>query len=231
MAALRFYDGNGIEGINDREYYAAADTKLISQAAKKPLERLANYSVTLMKDGQPRTETFKQEQTTVDYAVTLDDEIPSATLGIYAYPGTVGFDPDGNHKFTLGSTKVTGSGSGTLEVNLSKVPVGYRVIASLYVCIDGNDWYRHVNSAQTPEVVDENGQGFQDYTYPDATIDEKELQAGATSLHISLTGDARLFQAAKEGKTTISVAVGQYRQTRASISKERIRSPCCRHFL
>ncbi len=210
MAALRFYDGNGIEGINDREYYAAADTKLISQAAKKPLERLANCSVTLMKDGQPRTETFKQEQTTVDYAVTLDDEIPSATLGIYAYPGTVGFDPDGNHKFTLGSTKVTGSGSGTLEVNLSKVPVGYRVIASLYVCIDGNDWYRHVNSAQTPEVVDENGQGFQDYTYPDATIDEKELQAGATSLHISLTGDARLFQAAKEGKTTISVAVGQY---------------------
>ena len=210
MAALRFYDGNGIEGINDREYYAAADTKLISQAAKKPLERLANCSVTLMKDGQPRTETFKQEQTTVDYAVTLDDEIPSATLGIYAYPGTVGFDPDGNHKLTLGSTKVTGSGSGTLEVNLSKVPVGYRVIASLYVCIDGNDWYRHVNSAQTPEVVDENGQGFQDYTYPDATIDEKELQAGATSLHISLTGDARLFQAAKEGKTTISVAVGQY---------------------
>ena len=107
-----------------------------------------------MKDGQPRTETFKQEQTTVDYAVTLDDEIPSATLGIYAYPGTVGFDPDGTHKLTLGSTKVTGSGSGTLEVNLSKVPVGYRVIASLYVCIDGNDWYRHVNSAQTPEVVD-----------------------------------------------------------------------------
>ena len=210
MAALRFYDGNGIEGINDREYYAAADTKLISQAAKTPLERLANCSVTLMKDGQPRTETFKQEQTTVDYAVTLDDEIPSATLGIYAYPGTVGFDPDGNHKLTLGSTKVTGSGSGTLEVNLSKVPVGYRVIASLYVCIDGNDWYRHVNSAQTPEVVDENGQGFQDYTYPDATIDEKELQAGATSLHISLTGDARLFQAAKEGRTTISVAVGQY---------------------
>ena len=210
MAALRFYDGHGIEGIEDKEHYAAADTKLISQAAKKPLERLANCSVKLMKDGQPRTETFKQEQTTVDYAVTLDDEIPSATLGIYAYPGTVGFDPDGNHKLTLGSTKVTGSGSGTLEVNLSKVPVGYRVIASLYVCIDGNDWYRHVNSAQTPEVVDENGQGFQDYTYPDATIDEKELQAGATSLHISLTGDARLFQAAKEGKTTISVAVGQY---------------------
>ena len=126
MAALRFYDGNGIEGINDREYYAAADTKLISQAAKKPLERLANCSVTLMKDGQPRTAAFKQEQTTVDYAVTLDDEIPSATLGIYAYPGTVGFDPDGNHKLTLGSTKVTGSGSGTLEVNLSKVLPGHR---------------------------------------------------------------------------------------------------------
>lgn len=150
MAALRFYDGNGIEGINDREYYAAADTKLIAQAAKTPLERLANCSVALMKDGLPRTETFKQEQTTVDYAVTLDDEIPSATLGVYAYPGTVDFDPDGNHKLSLGSTTVTASGSGTLSVDLSQVPVGYRVIASLYVCIDGDDWYRHVNSAQTP---------------------------------------------------------------------------------
>lgn len=210
MAALRFYDGNGIEGTSDKEYYAAADTVLISNAAKTPLERLANCSVKLTKDGQPRTEAFKQEQTTVDYTVTLDDEIPSATLGIYAYPGTVEFDPDGNHKISLGSTKITNSGSGTLAVDLSKVPVGYRVIASLYVCIDGNEWYRHVNSVQTPEVVDKNGQGFQDYTYPDATIDETELQAGATSLHISLTGDERLFQAAKEGKTTIYVAVGQY---------------------
>lgn len=212
MAALRFYDGNGIEGIEDHEYYAAADSVLISKAtvSKTPLERLANCSVTMMKNGKPRTENFRQEKTTVDYAVTLDDEISSATLGFYAYPGTVAFDPDGNHKLNLGSVTVTKSGSGSLSLDLTKVPVGYRVIASLYVCIDGDDWYRHVNSVQMPEVVDENGNGFQDYAYPDATIDETELQAGATSLHVSVTGDERFFQYAKAGKISIYLAIAQY---------------------
>ena len=212
MAALRFYDGNGIEGIEDHEYYAAADSVLISKAtsSKTPLERLANCSVTMMKNGKPRTVNFRQEKTTVDYAVTLDDEISSATLGFYAYPGTVAFDPDGNHKLNLGSVTVTKSGSGSLSLDLTKVPVGYRVIASLYVCIDGDDWYRHVNSVQMPEVVDENGNGFQDYAYPDATIDETELQAGATSLHVSLTGDERFFQYAKAGKISIYLAIAQY---------------------
>lgn len=212
MAALRFYDGNGIEGIEDHEYYAAADSVLISKAtvSKTPLERLANCSVTMMKNGKPRTENFRQEKTTVDYAVTLDDEISNATLGFYAYPGTVAFDPDGNHKLNLGSVTVTKSGSGSLSLDLTKVPVGYRVIASLYVCIDGDDWYRHVNSVQMPEVVDKNGNGFQDYAYPDATIDETELQAGATSLHVSLTGDERFFQYAKAGKISIYLAIAQY---------------------
>ena len=210
MAALRFYDGNGIEGIDDREYYAAADSVVLSKANKTPLERLANCSVAILENGALRTSDFKQEKASVEYSVTLDDEIPSATLGFYAYPGTVSFDPDGNHKFSLGSTKVTGSGTGTVDIDLTEVPVGYRVIASLYVCIDGDDWYRHVNSAQTPEVVDENGKGFEPYVYPNASIDETELKAGDTSLHMSLTGDDRFFQYAKEGKITIYLAIGQY---------------------
>ena len=210
MAALRFYDGHGVEGTVDFECYAAADSVLISAASKTPLERLENCSVTMLKDGQPRTETFRQEQTSIDYAVTLDNEIPSATLGFYAYPGTVAFDPDGSHKIPLGSVNVTQSGTRAIAVDLTNVPVGYRVIASLYVCIDGDDWYRHVNSAQTPEVVDENGNGFKPYIYPDATIDETRLQAGDTSLHVSLTGDARFFEYAAQGKITINVALAQY---------------------
>lgn len=210
MAALRFYDGHGVEGTVDFEWYAAADSVLISAASKTPLERLENCSVTMLKDGQPRTETFRQEQTSIDYAVTLDNEIPSATLGFYAYPGTVAFDPDGSHKIPLGSVNVTQSGAGTIPVDLTNVPAGYRVIASLYVCIDGDEWYRHVNSAQTPEVVDENGKGFEPYVYPDATIDETELWAGDTSLHVSLTGDARFFEYAAQGKITINVALAQY---------------------
>lgn len=73
----------------------------------------------------------------------------------------------------------------------------------------GEDYYLPCNS-QSLEVVDESGEGFQDYVYPDAAIDETELEEGATSLHISLTGDERLFQAAKEGKTEISISVAQY---------------------
>ena len=33
-----------------------------------------------------------------------------------------------------------------------------------------------------------------DYIYPDVTIDETTLEAGETSLHISLTGDERSFE-------------------------------------
>lgn len=73
----------------------------------------------------------------------------------------------------------------------------------------GEDFYRPSNS-QTLEVVDDSGEGFKDYTYPDASIVETALEPGATKLHIRLTGDERLFQAAKEEKTSITVAVGQY---------------------
>ena len=48
--------------------------------------------------------------------------------------------------------------------------------------------------------MDESGEGFTDYVYPDVTIDETELEAGATSLHISLTGDERIFEAALAGQ-------------------------------
>lgn len=55
----------------------------------------------------------------------------------------------------------------------------------------GNDNYKTVTS-QTLEIVDENGEGFQDYDYPDISIDETELTEGATTLHVSMTGDERV---------------------------------------
>ena len=59
-------------------------------------------------------------------------------------------------------------------------------------------------------MVDDSGSGFQDYTYPDVKIDEDTLVEGATTLHITLTGDERLFAAAQAGQTSITCAVGQY---------------------
>ena len=88
------------------------------------------------------------------------------------------------------------------------MPLYYNVIACLNVPV-GVDFYRPSNS-QALEVTDDSGEGFRDYTYPDASIVETTLDPGATKLHINLTGDERLFQAAKEGKTSLTVAVAQY---------------------
>lgn len=82
------------------------------------------------------------------------------------------------------------------------------MIACLNVPV-GEDFYRPSNS-QALEVTDDSGSGFRDYTYPDVSIVETTLEPGANKLHIRLTGDERLFQAAKEGKTSLTVAVGQY---------------------
>ena len=91
--------------------------------------------------------------------------------------------------------------------------MGYKIIACVNTPAgkdaEGSTNYAYVKS-QALEVVDENGQGFRDYTYPDASIVETTLDPGATKLHINLTGDERLFQAAKEGKTSLTVAVAQY---------------------
>lgn len=39
---------------------------------------------------------------------------------------------------------------------------------------------------------------------------KQSCQAGATSLHVSVTGDERFFQYAKAGKISIYLAIAQY---------------------
>ena len=71
------------------------------------------------------------------------------------------------------------------------------VIACLNVPV-GEDFYKPSNS-QALEVVDASGEGFRDYTYPDASIVETTLEPGATKLHINLTGDYLWRSSAKIG--------------------------------
>lgn len=177
---------------------------------KTPQEILANCAVTLMKDGAERTETFTQDETSVDVQVKLDDSLEDCYMRIIGYAGNTGFDPDSPYNKVLWTGRVKDGELVTCDFNqaLLPLPAGYDVIANLNVKV-GEDYYLPCNS-QSLEVVDESGEGFQDYVYPDAAIDETELEEGATSLHISLTGDERLFQAAKEGKTEISISVAQY---------------------
>ena len=177
---------------------------------KTPEQILANTSVALLKDGQNRAENFSQEETSAEVSVRLDDSVKQCWLKIYGYAGNTSFDPDSNFNKVLWSGVVTDGYTAVLPFNesLLPLPVGYKIIACLNVPV-GEDFYRS-SVSQSFEVVDENGEGFTDYEYPNASIDEKELQEGATTLHISLKGDERLFQAAREGKTEINVSVAQY---------------------
>ena len=161
-----------------------------------------NCSVKLL-----RTESFTEADTSVDVEVNLD---PSLTDGcymtIFGYSSNMSFDPDMVYNLRLWSGKVT-SGTYTCTFN-QKLQKYHNVIACLNVPV-GEDNYRSVVS-QAIEVVDDSGSGFQDYTYPDVKIDEDTLVEGATTLHITLTGDERLFAAAQAGQTSITCAVGQY---------------------
>ncbi len=173
---------------------------------------LVNSTVTLMKNGEKRTDTFTQDETSVDVQVKLDSSLDKTFLKIYGYAGNTSFDPDGNFNKVLWSGWVSDGFTQTCEFNASQLPlpVGYKIIACLNVLVDPETDFYRPSVSQALEVVDESGNGFEDYEYPDASIDEKELKPGATSLHISLIGDERLFQAAREGKTTLTVSVAQY---------------------
>ena len=193
----------------------AADSKsepaaVHTQAAageKTPEDILKNTTATLMKNGAVRRENFKQSEKSVDVKVTLDSSLNQCYMTIFAYSSNTTFDPDSSYNKRLWTGSVKNGQTVTCEFN-QELPLYYNVIACLNVPV-GVDFYRPSNS-QALEVTDDSGEGFRDYTYPDASIVETTLEPGANKLHIRLTGDERLFQAAKEGKTSITVAVAQY---------------------
>lgn len=197
--------GSGISGISANSTGGAGGS-----VVKEEAEILANCSVKLMEGDSEKQDNFRETDTSVDVQVSLDESVESCYLNIYAYAGNTAFDPDSSYNVRLWSGRVTDGSRQTCRFAASALPLekGYKVIASLNVPV-GGDNYKPVNS-RAIEVVDESGEGFTDYVYPDATIDEKELEAGATSLHISLTGDERIFEAARQGKTSVTCAIAQY---------------------
>ena len=187
--------------------YSDAVTVTASSSVKTPEEILKNTTATLMKNGAVRAENFKQSEKSVDVKVTLDSSLNQCYMTIFAYSSNTTFDPDSSYNKRLWTGYVKNGQTVTCEFN-QELPLYYNVIACLNVPV-GEDFYRPSNS-QALEVTDDSGEGFRDYTYPDASIVETTLDPGATKLHINLTGDERLFQAAKEGKTSLTVAVAQY---------------------
>ena len=195
----------------EKTIYRYSESAVITAAdesgVKTPEEILKNTTATLMKNGAVRKENFKQSEKSVDVKVTLDSSLKQCYMTIFAYSSNTTFDPDGSYNKRLWTGYVQNGQTVTCEFN-QELPLYYNVIACLNVPV-GEDFYKPSNS-QALEVTDDSGEGFRDYTYPDASIVETTLEPGANKLHIRLTGDERLFQAAKEGKTSITVAVGQY---------------------
>ena len=206
QAYLYKYDSD-----TDKTIYRYSESAVITAAdesgEKTPEEILKNTTATLMKNGAVRTENFKQSEKSVDVKVTLDSSLKQCYMTIFAYSSNTTFDPDGSYNKRLWTGYVQNGQTVTCTFN-QELPLYCNVIACLNVPV-GEDFYKPSNS-QALEVVDASGEGFRDYTYPDASIVETTLEPGATKLHINLTGDERLFQAAKEEKTSITVAVGQY---------------------
>lgn len=176
-------------------------------SSKTEAEILKNCGIEILQNDKTRTEKFRETETSTQVKVKLDDSVDQCYMKVYAYPGNAAFDPDGTVNKTL-YTKTVTNGE-TVDCNFKQTLIkGYKIVACLIVPV-GNDNYKTVTS-QTLEIVDENGEGFQDYDYPDISIDETELTEGATTLHVSMTGDERLFKAAKAGKTEINWSIGQY---------------------
>ena len=181
---------------------------------KTRAEIIANTSAVLLQDGETRTEPFKEDAASVDVQVKLDDSVESCYMTVYAYIGTAGFDPDNStSSFVLWKGQVkTGTVTCLFNTDVA-LKVGYKIIACINTPAgkdaEGSTNYAYVKS-QALEVVDENGQGFQPYTYPDITIDEKTLEPGATTLHISMTGDQRIFDAAAAKEIDINYTIGMY---------------------
>ena len=181
---------------------------------KTRAEIIDNTSAVLLQNGKTRTEPFKQNANSVDVQVKLDDSVKSCYMTVYAYIGTAGFDPDNStSSFVLWKGQVK-TGTITCPFNADvTLKVGYKIIACVNTPAgkdaEGSTNYAYVKS-QALEVVDENGQGFQPYTYPDITIDEETLEPEATTLHISMTGDQRIFDAAAAGKIDINYTIGMY---------------------
>lgn len=186
------------EGENVPVTYAENSTP----TAEEIQEILSGCSVELIKDGN-----FTVNDTSAGIKVKLHSSVPSCYLTVYAYASTTSFDPDSSGNIRLWSGRVTDGYENTVTFQ-NALKFGYKVIACLNVPV-GEDFYRPVNSRPI-DIVDESGETFKDYVYPDVTIDETELIEGATSLHISLTGDERLFEAAKNDQISITCAVGQY---------------------
>ena len=150
--------------------------------------------------------------------MNLHSSVKSCYMIVAVYPANTVFDPDSTATKQLYSVRVENGKSYTCNFAESLLPlkVGQKVCAYLNVPVaeTENDVFYKQKQSRELTVVDKNGEGFRDYTWPEVSIADKDLKAGDTKLHINFSADGRLLAYAKDENVdfNMTVSIQQYPQ-------------------
>ena len=200
-AVLR--DSSGSDNV---DYVAGPLTVSSGEDTAVPTEQeiLNGCSVTIQgfDDGK-----IKEDIKEIKVNVKLHESVESCYLIVEAYPGNAVFDPDVYVTERLFAKSVKNGDEVTCTFSDTYLPLepGQKVCAYLNVPV-AEDRYKIVQSRHL-EVVDENGQGFVDYTYPEVHITDEKLTEGDMKLHITFTADERLLRYASDPNVDFSMTV------------------------
>lgn len=178
-------------------------------------EILAGCEVTIdgFADGK-----ITEDATSLTANVKLHSSVKSCYMIVAVYPANTVFDPDSTATKQLYSVRVENGKSYTCNFAGSLLPlkVGQKVCAYLNVPVaeTKDDVFYKQKQSRELTVVDKNGEGFRDYTWPEVSIADKDLKAGDTKLHINFSADERLLAYAKDENVdfNMTVSIQQYPQ-------------------
>lgn len=159
-----------------------------------------------------------EDATSLTANVKLHSSVESCYMIVAVYPANTVFDPDSTATKQLYSARVENGKSYTCNFAGSLLPlkVGQKVCAYLNVPVaeTKNDVFYKQKQSRELTVVDENGEGFRDYTWPEVSIADTNLKAGDIKLHINFSADARLLAYAKDENVdfNMTVSIQQYPQ-------------------
>lgn len=196
---------------SDWSVLAASDPVTVGGAQMSTVTRSDVISASSISMASPHADgpaagKFMLSDTSAEVNFTLHESVEYAMVTVYAYPKAASFSPDNaGYNKSLFSVKVRGGDepapstiTASFGDKLASLDTTYNLVAYMYYLVpsaDGGD-FQYVTS-QTFTVVDEEGQTTESYAFPKASIADEELTAGSTAMHVSLSGDERLFELAK----------------------------------
>lgn len=216
VAVLRDASGETQDYVSAPITVTASGTSSGGETAKPTqAEILAGCEVTI--DGFAEGK-ITEDATSLTANVNLHSSAKSCYMIVAVYPANTVFDPDSTATKQLYSVRVENGKSYTCNFAESLLPlkVGQKVCAYLNVPVaeTENDVFYKQKQSRELTVVDKNGEGFRDYTWPEVSIADKDLKAGDTKLHINFSADGRLLAYAKDENVdfNMTVSIQQYPQ-------------------